>query len=185
MFLLPFPAEPEPRQVTPEPADPITDLNYLVYPVSQIVKHASDISMRELIEAYNVLAARLRASVVGKTDIDASWPLFQPLRKNKKAFVDALVRDLGRALIDPASGEEAENTPRVLLPSPKNTPKKKKGGMTAEQVKYARDLCTTSQSVIRLLPLLFTLPVFRDLFSGMWPLFPILLNLFYILYGTT
>lgn len=167
IFLLPFPAEPEPRQVTPEPADPLTDLNYLVYPLSQIVKHASDVSMRELIEAYNVLAARLRTSVVGKHDIDASWPLFEPLRKNRKAFVYALVRDLGRALINPASGDDAENMPRVLLPSPKGTPKKK-GGMTAEQVKYARDLCTTCHSVIRLLALVFTLPALRNLFSGMW-----------------
>ena len=166
IFLLPFPAEPEPRQVTPEPADPLSDLNYLVYPVSQIVKHASDVSMRELIEAYNVLAARLRVSLSGKTGLDASWPLFHPLRKNKKAFVDALVRDLGRALIDPASGYEAKDTPMALLPSPKNTPKKK-GGMTAEQVKYARDLCTTSQSVIRLLALVFTLPALRKMFSGM------------------
>lgn len=167
IFLLPFPAEPELRQVTPEPADPLVDLNYLVYPVSQIIKRASDISMRELIEAYNVLTARLRASVVGKTDLDATWPLFRPLRQHKSAFVDAVVRDLGRALINPASGDDVENMPRVLLPSPQNTPKKK-GGMTAEQVKYARDLCTTCHSVIRFLGLIFTIPALRSILTGTW-----------------
>jgi hypothetical protein len=165
IFLFPFTAEPDPREITPEPADPLADLNYLVYPVSQIVKQ-SDVSSRELIEAYNILAARLRASVTGKSDLDASWPLFQPLRNNRKAFVNALVRDLGKALMDPALNE-AENPPRVSLPSPKTTPKKK-GGMTEEQVKRARDLSTTSHSVIRLLALLFTLPALKTIFYGKW-----------------
>jgi len=144
-----------------------------VYPVSQIIKNDSNVSMHELIEAYNVLAARLRAGVTGKSDVDASWPLFQPLRNNRKLFVGAVVRDLGRALVDPAKRDELENTRRVLLPSPKDTPKKK-GGMTAEQVKYARDLSTTCHSVIRLLALIFTLPALKSVFFGMLLLCPLI-----------
>lgn len=149
-------------------------------------------NLRELVEAYSILAARLRASVDGKTDVDASWPLFQPLRKHRAAFVDAVVRDLGRALVDPATvfpkaeaeqddiareWEEERQKMAVLLPSPQNTPvkttegekKKKKDGMTADQAKYARDLCTTCHSVLRLLALVFTLPALQNLFTGLFP----------------
>jgi hypothetical protein len=186
MFLLPFPADPAPRQLTPEPLDPLVDVNYLTYPVSKIIMNNDDgdskeVTMGELIEAYNILAARLRASLVNPASsgtntstvataggdgeeqmttntedaaVDASWPLFQPLRKNRTAFVHAIIRDLGKALVDPSlkfsalageDGLETSNiptstpttttntvsTPNVLLPSPKNTPKKKKDGMTA------------------------------------------------------
>ncbi|KAG6888113.1 hypothetical protein C0992_009608 [Termitomyces sp. T32_za158] len=157
--------EEKPREVTPEPLDPLVDLAYLVYPVNTIVNTTDATELRVLIEAYSILTARLRAAVTGEMD-DASWPLFQPLRKHREAFVEAVVRDLGKALVDPAAGKKEEPV-RVLLPSPSNTPvkKKKRDGMSAEQVKYARDLCTTSHAVIRLLSLLFTLPAMMNLFT--------------------
>lgn len=161
----------KPREVTPEPGDPLCNLTYLNHPVSRIV--ASDAPLKDLIEAYNILAARLRSNVTDSTDADASWPLFQPLRKNKDAFVNAVVRDLGRALVDPLGGDgdqQPRGEERILapLPSPNNTPKKKKDGMTAEQVKHARDLCTVSHSVIRLLSVVWTLPAVYGIFSGEW-----------------
>lgn len=159
----------KPREVTPEPGDPLCNLTYLEHPVSRIV--ASDAPLKDLIEAYNILAARLRSSVTDSTDADASWPLFQPLRKNRDAFVNAVVRDLGRALVDPLDGDgcqQSRGEERILapLPSPNNTPKKKRDGMTAEQVKYARDLCTVSHSAIRLLSVVWTLPAVYSIFSG-------------------
>ena len=89
------PLEPE-REITPEPADPLADLTYLANPVARIVSPIS--TLRDLIEAYNILAARLRACITGSMDVDASWPLFQPLRKHREQLVDSMVRDLGRAL---------------------------------------------------------------------------------------
>ena len=174
IYLTPFDEDEPQREVTPEPSDPLCDLVYLEYPVSVITRPEgaqNAASLRDLIEAYSVLTARLRACVTGTTDVDASWPLFQPLRKQRHAFVSAVVRDLGKALVNPASGTEEEErerqqAQRVLLPSPKNTPKKKRDGMTAEQVKRARDLCTTSHAVIRLLSLVFTLPAICSIFSG-------------------
>ncbi|GLB45492.1 putative tRNA threonylcarbamoyladenosine metabolic process [Lyophyllum shimeji] len=163
-LLVPWPQEPT-REVTPEPADPLVNLTYLDYPVSTIVQATDATELRALIEAYSVLMARLRTSVTGSTDVDASWPLFQPLRKHRDAFVAAVERDLGRALVDPAVKGEEEQPRRVLLPSPRNTPKKKRDGMTAEQVKYARDLCTTSHAVIRLLSVVFTLPALLNIFT--------------------
>jgi hypothetical protein len=168
--LLPLPDDNK-REITPEPSDPLADLKYLEYPVSKIV--APDSSLRELIEAYSVLGARLKRSVNGRTNADASWPLFQPLRKQREALVEAIIRDLTRALVDPLKMQQhptevaAEAIPaKVCLPSPKDSPRKKQG-MTAEQVKYARDLCTTCHAVIRLLAAAFDLPAVYRVFSGM------------------
>jgi hypothetical protein len=163
------------REVTPEPADPLVNLKYLETPVGQILSNgsSSEDPLGELIEGYNVLAARLRATVSDATDADASWPLFQPLRKNAQAFVDAIIRDLGRALVDPVSRHSTSScqndvteAPTFTLPSPKSSPVKKKGGMTAEQVKYARDLCTTCHSVIKLLAVMLTVPAIYNVFEG-------------------
>ena len=159
------------RDVTPEPSDALMDLHYLDHPVSQILaERPHNKNLSQLIEGYNVLAARLRASVTNATDVDASWPLFQPLRKNAQAVVDAIVRDLGCAFIDPLSPSFHTNAdevlPKVTLPSPNKSPSKKKGGMTEEQVKHARDLCTTSHSVIKLLSFILSVPAVFNVFQG-------------------
>ncbi|KAI0061493.1 hypothetical protein BV25DRAFT_1857413 [Artomyces pyxidatus] len=156
------------REETPEPSDPLIDLHYLEWPVSKII--AGDASLRDLIEAYSVLAARLRAAVCETTDGDCSWPLFQPLRKNSVAFVDAVVRDLGRAIVDPlARATQTGDTPSTpvtawtALPSPKSP--KKRAGMTEDQVKHARDLCTTTHAVLKLLAFAFTVPAVYRVFT--------------------
>lgn len=160
------------RESTPEPGDPLADLNYLERPVSKIV--ASDTSLRELIESYSVLAARLKSAVDEQTDADSSWPLFQPLRTHRAQFVDAVVRDLGKAMVDPLAGvalseqmdqECPAEEPRPILPSPRKSPRKKRG-MSEEQVKHARDLCTTAHAVIKLVGIVFTLPAIYQIFSG-------------------
>jgi hypothetical protein len=60
----------------------------------------------------------------------------------------------------------SEVTAVASLPSPKNSPGKKQG-MSAEQAKYARDLCTTTQAAIKLLMAMFALPAVYRIFSGM------------------
>ncbi|PPQ86312.1 hypothetical protein CVT25_005613 [Psilocybe cyanescens] len=170
--VLAVPAVPKQRDVTPEPSDPLVDLHYLDHPVSLILSngHSDKVeSLTDLITGYNILAARLRTSVSDATDADASWPLFQPLRKNTQPFIDAVVRDINRALVDPMLhhvNSEEEDIPKFTLPSPQKSPTKKKGGMTAEQVKYARDLCTTSHSVIRLLSVILSIPAVYSVFHG-------------------
>ncbi|PPQ76516.1 hypothetical protein CVT26_013350 [Gymnopilus dilepis] len=171
--LLPLPETTQEREVTPEPKDPLVDLAYLEHPVDQILTNgnAEEGSLRQLIEGYSILAARLRASVADSTDADASWPIFQPLRKNSEAFVDAVVRDLGRALVDPLSyradgaEKDAKDVPECSLPSPQKSPTKKKGGLSAEQVKFARDLCTTSHAVIKLLYVVLSVKAIYSVFD--------------------
>lgn len=156
------------REVTPEPSNPLSDLHYLDGPVNKILSSRS--SLADLIEAYSVLTARLRAAVQESTDSECSWPLFQPLRKRRTAFVDAVVRDLGRALVDPMEESDQSGCPVLeppsVLPSPEKSPRKKRCGMDEEQVKYARDLATVSHAVIKLLGLVFNLPAVYNLFDG-------------------
>lgn len=154
------------RESTPEPQDPLVNLHYLDSPVAQIL--AVDAGMRDLVEAYNILVARLRASVSDETDTDASWPLFQPLRKHRDALTQAICRDLGRALEDPLPEDEVKEKASAL-PSPQKSPKKR--GMTAEQAKHARDLCTITHAVLKLLALFFTLPCLYGIFEGQLCLF--------------
>ena len=156
------------RQVTPEPGDPLSDLHYLDRPVNKIFDQCS--TLPDLIEAYSVLTARLRAAVQDTTDSNCSWPLFQPIRKRRLAFVDSVIRDLGRALVDPMEGSDQfgcpEPEPPSALPTPEKSPRKKRCGMNEEQIKYARDLATVSHAVIKFLGLVFTLPAICGLFDG-------------------
>ncbi|RPD62507.1 hypothetical protein L226DRAFT_504132 [Lentinus tigrinus ALCF2SS1-7] len=166
------PFDEDVKESTPEPEDPLTDLHYVDHPVAQII--ALDASLRDHIQAYSILAARLRTSLAGNADADASWPLFQPLRKQRKAFVQAVVRDLCSVFIDPLEGStsvtDSPTSPReppstTSLPSPRESPKKKKQGMSAEQVKRARDLCGVCHAAMRLLNVVFTSPSLWSLFD--------------------
>lgn len=165
------------KESTPEPEDPLVDLHYLDNPVARIV--APDASLCDLIQAYTSLMARLRNCIAGNTDADASWPLFQPIRKNRKTFVEALVRDLQQVFVDPLEGVSStsafdppssplrEPPSTTSLPSPRDSPKKtKKRGMSEEQVKRARDLCGLCHAVMRLLSVVFTIPSLYNLFDG-------------------
>jgi len=165
--LLPI-LEDNQKESTPEPSNPLTDINYLSSPVSKILDPHS--SLRELIESYSILAARLKTSVTEKTDANASWPLFQPIREHREAIIQAFIRDLAKALADPPKSENIpeescteDDVASLLL---KDNPPKKRG-MTAEQVKYARDLCTTCHAVMKLLATVFNLPVVHKIFSSM------------------
>lgn len=174
----------KPREETPEPEDPLMDLHYLEGPVVTITSPLA--TMQELNEAYGRLMARLRAAALSSTDADASWPLFQPIRQCKAEFMAAIVRDLRRALENPADkfpnqteeSVDCDTKAALCLPSPKLSPKKKKG-MSAEQVKYARDLCTTSHSAMKFLALIMGLPAIYKLFTG-----ALYTRVFFILYQT-
>ncbi|KAG6871304.1 hypothetical protein C0995_006198 [Termitomyces sp. Mi166 len=88
------------------------DLKYLVYPVKTIVEATNATELRVLIEVYCILTVCLRAVVTGEMD-DASWPLFQPLQTHKEALVEAVVRDLGKALVDPAARKEEKEPVKI------------------------------------------------------------------------
>jgi hypothetical protein len=153
------------REPTPEPVDALSDSQYLESPVSKII--ASSPSLRDLVEAYSVLTARIKTAVSDNTTVSASWPLFLPLRKSIDLITKAIIRDLDRAFEESPSqsAPEKERDEETLLPSPKSSPKRKIG-MTEEQVKHARDLCTTCHAVLKLLGLVLTLPAMYKIFNG-------------------
>ncbi|TFY54884.1 hypothetical protein EVJ58_g8595 [Rhodofomes roseus] len=168
--VLPLMDEEEQKECTPEPADPLTDLRYLENPVSLILD--SNGSLRDLAEAYSVLSSRCKSALTTDSVVDSTWPLFQPLRKRRDAFLDAVIRDLGRVHIDPLEVPSTEGEPCpaqgrevvVALPSPKESPRKKRG-MSGEQAKFARDVCTVCHAVIRFLNVAFTFPALYQLYS--------------------
>lgn len=150
------------REVTPEPDTPLFNPNYLSGPISRVID--MDTCLKDLIQAYNILVARIRTTLMGEAEIDPTLPLFDPLRANQDLFTDAVVRDLGRVTVDPSLPKEKR--PEVSLPSPRPSPSRKRHGMTEDEVRYARDLATTTHSVVKLLAQLFASPQLCQLFSG-------------------
>lgn len=162
--LLPLSEEEKGRETTPAPLTPLEDPDYLAHPVATIL--SADASLRDLIEAYSLLSLRIKACVSQITDPWAKHPFFQPFRDNLQGLVEAFNRDIARALVDPtASDAHLEDKEVLVLPSPQKSPRKK-GGFTEEQVKYARDLCTTSHAVMKFLVVSWTLPAAYMVFSS-------------------
>ena len=170
-YALPLMDEEEQKECTPEPEDPLTDLAYIENPVARILD--PNTSLRDLAEAYSVLSARLKSALTTDSVVDSTWPLFQPLRQFRDAFLDAVIRDLGRVHIDPLEVLSSENEPcgtrrqeRIVAPpTPKDSPRKKRG-MSGEQAKLARDLCTVCHAVIRFLNVAFTFPALHQLYTS-------------------
>ncbi|KAF8177829.1 hypothetical protein BJ912DRAFT_930200 [Pholiota molesta] len=163
--LLQLPPAAPARETTPEPSTPLWTSTTSIAQCSRSCEWSGRRGRSGT--AYS----RLRACVTESTDADASWPIFQPLRKNAQAFADAVVRDVKRALVDPLSRhskteeENALKLPIYALPSPASSPLKKKGGLSEEQVKYARDLSTTCLSVIKLLGVVLSIPAVYRVFE--------------------
>jgi hypothetical protein len=162
------------REDTPQPEDPLANPYYLERPLSIIL--SSEVTLRDLVDAYTQLTARLRMSMTEFTDGDSSWALFNPLRQHRDEFAQALSRDLGRALENPSSSSPSSLSTSVCasvaqtsLPSPKASPTKKRHGLTEQEVKHARDCFSTSQAALRFLLFALAVPTVYSLFSGMWP----------------
>ncbi|KAF7298883.1 hypothetical protein MIND_00836300 [Mycena indigotica] len=160
------------RESTPEPSRPETDPNYLSSAVQTLAD--SDASLDDLIRAYSVLTARLRAHITFNSDTKCA--LLSPLRKHRTAVTEAIIRDLARCAVDPdtmeMSAEDIEEEEHIKeqrqplhLPSPKSSPKKKRG-TTAKKARYGRDLCTTCHSALKLLAVVFTLPAVFNIFNN-------------------
>lgn len=163
------------RDITPFPETPLDNAHYLMFPVETIVDESS--TLRELTEAYSTLAARIRQSVppdfFDDPTHDTRYRLFQPLCKHSELLTKSLERDLACVFVDPfdlRGSRQSENvicaSARTSLPTPKQTPSPKKGGMNEEQVVYARDLHTTASAAVKLLTLVFQSPAIYESFSS-------------------
>lgn len=173
-----FPAERTQRASTPEPENAQDQPTYLLSPIKTLVQSIApgtfeDVpegDIRDLIEAYCVLSARVRAKLL-LNDSDASknvlLPALEPLKQYMQEITNVLIRDILKARDDPIQSlaKMAIQPVAQALPSPppssplssafdssplaKSDGTPKKGGMNEQQVKHARDLCTLAQSAIK------------------------------------
>jgi hypothetical protein len=164
------------REPTPEPSLPLDDPHYLERPVSIIV--AEDVPFRDLVDAYTQFTARLRAAVTDHTDTERQHPLLAPIRANRQALVSALTEHARKATVDPSVECASSTAPvsscdeeaQASLPSPKASPTKRRQGLTAEQVIFARDLCSISQAAIKTIAIITAYPAIYSIFSSGLPL---------------
>lgn len=147
-------------------------------------------SLHDLAEAYTLLLARLRlqAMTVGpdgsptEVEISSDLPLLEPIQQHHSELATALARDVGRALIRPSSFStynayqpnevdewSSDYSSDVFgSSSPPGSPSgpTQKRGLTAAEVKYARDLSLVSQSAIRVMAVIFHEPAISSHFTG-------------------
>jgi hypothetical protein len=172
--LAPF-TQAKARDLTPFPDTPLENAHYLVYPIDTIIAESS--TLRELTEAYSILAARIRQSLPSNffddPTHDARYGLFLPLSKNSEILTKRIERDLQRVFVDPFELAGSPDASKRLLvdapsslPTPKRTPSSEKGGMNEEQVIYARDLHTTASATVKLLALVFQSPSIYNSFTS-------------------
>jgi hypothetical protein len=193
------------RSSTPEPESEEGLAAYLLSPLTTLAKSVQNgrtvaVNNQDIIEAYCVLTARIRAKFLptallngpeedGPEPPKGLHPAMRPIQEYVDYLVCAMTRDIARAREDPLKdfpSTPTSNKPlaegdidaaAATLPSPpfsspppfdpQATPRR--SGMNEQQVKHARDLCTISQSAMKLLAALFCFPEIvqsGELFTG-------------------
>ncbi|KAG8830212.1 hypothetical protein FRC17_005196 [Serendipita sp. 399] len=175
---------PEPENPPEHPAYLLSPIKTLVQSVAPgTFEDVPEADLLGLIEAYCVITARIRAKLLpaaipgGNKPVSTDTilqPALQPLREYASQIATSISRDILRALEDPLQScgkpvPQAPLSPPPSSPSPfdsspvasetqesSSTTSGKKGGMNEQQVKHARDLCTVSQSAMKLLSCLLS-----------------------------
>lgn len=162
------------RYITPEPADPLQQSNYLSSPISTLVASCEShdcgpITLIDLTEAYSELLRRLKSRGPMLLDIYGPIPALSPLREHSAQLTQAFRRDIERACIDPQMGfnpNELATSEDIPWSSPSSTESVKKRGFTEQEIKYARDLCNLSHTAIRCFSTFAVVPALYSVFSG-------------------
>jgi len=169
------------RPPTPEPEDAVNDPHYLQSPVITLASSThgdSDVSYADLREAYNLLAARVRV----KSDpsaVVATAPVFKPLHDYATELFTAIVRDLGRCMLDPLaspqisslsapsrSGYDSDVFDSPCAPMSSSPVREaKRRGMNDHEIRHARDLYTVCHGAMRLLSNMLCSPALCDIFT--------------------
>lgn len=146
-------------------------------------------SLHDLAEAYTLMLSRLRLQAMTvapdgsaiEVEISSDLPLLEPIRQHHAELATALARDVGRALVRPSSflaptpyqpvdvdAWSSDYSSDVFgSSSPPGSPAgpTQKRGLTAAEVKYARDLSLVSQSAIRVMAVVFHEPAVSSHFT--------------------
>ncbi|CCO29404.1 hypothetical protein BN14_03416 [Rhizoctonia solani AG-1 IB] len=145
-------------------------------------------NLHDIAEAYSLMLARMRLQAMTvaadgsptEAEITSDLPLLEPIRKYHTELAVALSRDVGRALIRPVSFSPTPYHTEEISDwssdyssdvfgssSPPGSPSgpTQRRGLTAAEVKYARDLSLVSQSAIRVLAVVFHEPAISSHFT--------------------
>jgi hypothetical protein len=158
-FSAPAPSDSRARETTPEPCTPSEDPGYLAGPVHTIVLGTE--SLPNIAEAYSRLCTRLKAMFqsISTMNPEAPVPVLKPIIDSKQGLITACDRDMRRALVNPWRGSD-ENLPPTR---PNTSPKK--GGMSDEEAKEARDMHIVCLAALKFTSLLLSSPQLGKLFS--------------------
>jgi hypothetical protein len=145
-------------------ADPLMSSGYLSTPLNTILESMHDpysqyISFHDLIEAYSVLSARIRAQLRVIINANQPVPALEPLKEHAFLFARALGRDIRRALIDPSNGL------RITHPSGESSITSV--SMTDHEIQYGGDLAILCHHALRFLSDIFAFKALYMLFTGM------------------
>ena len=161
--------EPKPREMTPEPANPMQHSQFLRSPLNTLTASLDtsegSLSMHDLTEAYSVLSARIRTHLPDITSSDL--PALEPLKLSCDRLTRALERDIARALVDPTEASVKQTRTPLQTPRRQVLGTPKKIGFTEHQVKYARDLCALSHAALRFASTIFAHDILGSIFGGM------------------
>jgi hypothetical protein len=143
------------RDVTPEPDSPTDDSNYLAGPLKVIILGTDPLP--DIVEAYNRLCTRLKGmqQTIASLKPGVHPEAIRPIISQTCGLVAACDRDIRRGLLNPKPDSD-QNTPLV-------TPKK--GGMSDEEAKQARDMHLACLAALRLAGLLLSSSYLQGLFS--------------------
>jgi hypothetical protein len=145
-------------------ADPMMSSVYLSSPLDTILEsmhdpHLCHISLHDLIEAYSVLSARIRARLRLIVQANHPLPALEPLKENAFLLARALARDIRRALIDPSNGLQITHLGESFFTNV---------SITDHEIQYARDLAILCHHALRFLSDVFAFKALYSLFTGMY-----------------
>ncbi|KAJ6585180.1 hypothetical protein B0H19DRAFT_1059450 [Mycena capillaripes] len=120
--------------------------------------NADDISVHDLIEAYNTFSLRIRSQIRVILNAEVPHPALISLNEYSHQMSEALRRDLKRAREAPPSHSRRTSCAQNSLQS---IPE-----MDEEEIRVARDLALLSQQVLRFLSDIFTFPPLYSIFSA-------------------
>jgi hypothetical protein len=143
--------------------DPMMLQMYILSPLSTILEsihdpHCRFVSLHDLIEAYSVLSARIRAQLGVIIQAGHLLPALAIPKEQASLLARAVARDIQRALIDPSNN--VRRTPPSAGSSLPDAP------LTDYEIQFSRDLAVLCHHALRFLSDVFTFQPLYSLFPG-------------------
>ncbi|KAJ6508524.1 hypothetical protein C8R45DRAFT_1089693 [Mycena sanguinolenta] len=136
--------------------NPLESPSYFMSPAATLLEsaglHSDDISLHDLIEAYNTFSLRIQSQIRVILKATSTPPALVSLKEFSRQLSEALRRDLKRAREETAMSRRtsfAVQTPQL----------------DEDEIRAARDVALLSQQVLRFLSDIFSFPPLHSIFS--------------------